>query len=46
MGIITASFAPDDTRLLTGSSGDYLKEWGSGTGDRTTLLEAKDLINA
>jgi WD40 repeat protein len=39
MGIITASFAPDGTRLLTGSSEGYLKEWNTGTGDRTTLLD-------
>ena len=37
MGIITASFAPDGTRLLTGSSEGYLREWTSSTGERTTL---------
>ena len=39
MGIITASFAPDGSRLVTGSSGGYLLEWNSTTGERKTLLD-------
>ena len=38
MGIITACFAPDGTRLLTGSSTGYLEEWASSTGERTRVL--------
>jgi len=43
MGIMTASFAPDGTRLLTGSSGGFLKEWASSTGERRTLLDPEGL---
>ena len=35
---MTASFAPDGTSLLTGSSEGYLTEWASSTGARTRVL--------